>query len=54
MFTLKEDTNRPIVPVKDLMAALGIDESFFYRGFSYYDAYMSYPTEPGKRLGMPQ
>jgi outer membrane protein assembly factor BamB len=54
MFTLKEDTNQPIVPVKDLMAALGIDEDFFYRGFSYYDAYMSYPTESGKRLGMPQ
>jgi outer membrane protein assembly factor BamB len=54
MFTLKEDTNRPVVPVKDLMAALGIDENFFYRAFSYYDAYMSYPTEVGKRLGMPQ
>jgi outer membrane protein assembly factor BamB len=54
IFTLKEDTNQPIVPVKDLMAALGIDEDFFYRGFSYYDAYMSWPTEAGKRLGMPQ
>jgi outer membrane protein assembly factor BamB len=54
MFTLKEDTNQPIVPVKDLMAALGIDEHFFYRAFSYYDAYMSYPTESGKRLGLPQ
>ncbi|UCH96561.1 MAG: PQQ-binding-like beta-propeller repeat protein [Candidatus Aminicenantes bacterium] len=54
MFMLKEDTNRPAVPVKDLMTALSIDEDFFYHGFSYYDAYMSYPTEAGKRLGMPQ
>lgn len=54
LFALKEDTQKPIVPVKDLMAALGIDKNFFYRGFSYYDAYMSYPTEAGKKLGMPQ
>jgi hypothetical protein len=54
MFTLTEDTNKPIVPVKDLMTALGIDEQFFYRAFSYYDAYMSYPAGPGKRLGLPR
>ena len=54
MFTMKEDSERPVVPVKDLMTALGIDEDFFYRSFYYYDAYISYPTEAGKRLGLPQ
>jgi hypothetical protein len=42
------------VPAKEIMAALSIDSDFFYHGFFYYDAYISYPTETGKQLGLPQ
>jgi hypothetical protein len=54
VFALKEGSTKISVPGKEIMAALDIDSDFFYHGFSYYDAYMSYPTEAGKRLGMPQ
>jgi outer membrane protein assembly factor BamB len=53
MFARKGDS-KPNVPIKEIMTILDIDKDFFYRGFSYYDAYMSYPTEIGKSWGMPQ
>jgi len=54
VFALKQGTAKPEVPSKEIMAALGIDADFLYRGFFYYDAYISYPTEAGKELGMPE
>jgi outer membrane protein assembly factor BamB len=54
VFVLKQGAAKPEVPSKEIMAALGIDTEFLYRGFFYYDAYFSYPTETGKKLGMPE
>jgi len=54
MFAWKEGINKPVVPGKEIMAVLGIETKFFFRAFSYYDTYFSYPTEAGKKLGMPK
>lgn len=38
---------------KEGMAALDIDQSFLYNSGFYYDAYISFATEAGKKLGLP-
>lgn len=54
MYALKQGEDRLHVPFKEVMAALGFDQSFLYSAMGNYDAYISRPTEMGKRFGMPE
>jgi len=54
LFALKVGEEKVMVPSQELISALGIDKNFFYHGFSFYDAYYSYPTGEGDRMGYPK
>jgi eukaryotic-like serine/threonine-protein kinase len=53
LFTIKKDTPKPITAGKEAMAALGFDREFLSKSCFFYDAYISHPTEAGKKLGLP-
>ncbi len=54
MYALKQGEDKLRIPYKEVMAALGFDQPFYYSVVGNYDAYISYPTGLGKRLGMPE
>ncbi|MCP5101903.1 MAG: PQQ-binding-like beta-propeller repeat protein [bacterium] len=54
LYALRQGEDKLHMPYKEVMAALGFDRSFFFPGFFNYDAYISYPTDVGKRFGMPE
>lgn len=54
MWALRQGEDKPHVPFKEVMAALGVDRSFLYSAIGNYDAYISHPTDLGKRFAMPE
>lgn len=53
MHAVKGAEDKPVVPANELAAALGLDRSFFYQVYFFYDTYITYATENGKQLGLP-